>query len=79
MSTSQAAIDALIDQYQEATDGAAFYAEQSGAKHGAAIDLGDSGLWPSGLERVASGTLIVLGPVELDQQSWIEASNRVEM
>lgn len=79
LSTSQASIDALIGQYQEATDGGVFYAEQSGAKHDAAIDLGDNGLWSSGLERVPSGTLIVLGPVELDQQSWVQASSRLEM
>ena len=77
--TSQAAIDALVDLYQEATDGAVFYAERAGAKHDAAINLGEDGLWSSGLERVPSGTLIVLGPVELDQQSWREASDRVEM
>lgn len=79
VTTSQAAIDALVELYQEATDGAVFYAERTGAKHDAAINLGDDGLWSSGLERVPSGTLIVLGPVELDQQSWREASDRVEM
>lgn len=79
VTTSQAAIDALVELYQEATDGAVFYAERAGAKHDAAINLGDGGLWSSGLERVPSGTLIVLGPVELDQQSWREASDRVEM
>jgi hypothetical protein len=79
ITTSQAAIDALVEQYQEATDGAVFYAERAGTKHDAAINLGDDGLWSSGLERIPSGTLIVLGPVELDQQSWSEASDRVEM
>lgn len=79
LTTSQAAIDALVELYQEATDGAVFYAERAGTKHDAAINLGDDGLWSSGLERVPSGTLIVLGPVELDQQSWREASDRVEM
>jgi hypothetical protein len=79
ITTSQAAIDALVELYQEATDGAVFYAERAGTKHDAAINLGDDGLWSSGLERVPSGTLIVLGPVELDQQSWSEASDRVEM
>jgi len=79
VTTSQAAIDALVALYQEATDGAVFYAERAGTKHDAAINLGEDGLWSSGLERVPSGTLIVLGPVELDQQSWSEASDRVEM
>jgi len=79
VTTSQAAIDALVELYQEATDGAVFYAERAGTRHDAAINLGDDGLWSSGLERVPSGTLIVVGPVELDQQSWSEASDRVEM
>ncbi len=79
VTTSQAAVDALIDLYQDATDGGVFYAERAGGNHGAAINLGDDGLWSSGLERIPSGTLIVLGPVELDQQSWREASDRVEM
>jgi hypothetical protein len=79
LTTSEAAIDALILQYQEATDGEVFYAERAGTKHDAAIDLGDNGLWSNGLERVPSGTLLVLGPVDLDQQSWSEASERVEM
>ena len=76
---SQSAIDALVDLYQEATDGGVFYAERAGTKHDAAINLGDEGLRSSGLERIPSGTLIVLGPVELNQQSWREASDRVEM
>lgn len=79
VTTSQAAIDALVEQYQEATDGAVFYAERAGTNHDAAISLGEDGLWSSGLERVPSGTLFVLGPVELDQQSWRDASDRVEM
>lgn len=79
LTTSEAAIDALIAQYQEATDGEVFYAERAGTNHDAAIDLGDYGLWSNGLERVPSGTLLVLGPVDLDQQSWGEASERVEM
>jgi hypothetical protein len=79
LTTSQSAIDALVNLYQEATDGAVFYAERAGTKHDAAINLGEDGLWSSGLERVPSGTLIVLGPIELDQQSWSEASDRVEI
>lgn len=36
VTTSQTAIDALVELYQEATDGAVFYAERAGAKHDAA-------------------------------------------
>lgn len=79
LTTSTAAIDVLVAQYQEATDGAVFFTERAGADHPAAIDLGEYGLWSTGLQRVPSGTLLVLGPVELDQQSWTAASERVEM
>lgn len=79
LTTSQTAIDALVAQYQDASDGAVFYAERAGSHHEAAIDLGDYGIWSSGLERVPSGTLIVLGPIKLDQQNWGDASERIEM
>lgn len=79
LTTSPAAIDALLERYEEATDGAVVYAERAGASHPASIELGESGLWSNGLDRVASGTLIVLGPIEFDQQSWEDATNRIEM
>lgn len=79
LTTSQAALNALIAQYEEATDGAVIYAERAGNHHDGAIDLGEYGLWSSGLDRVPSGTLFVLGPIELDQQSWSGASDRVIM
>ncbi len=79
LTTSRAAMAALIEQYQEASDGAVFYAERVGSDHDAAIDLGENGLWSSGLDRVPSGTLLALGPVELDQQSWSNAARHLEM
>lgn len=79
LATSAVAVAALIERYQEATDGEVFFAERAAADHDAAIDLGENGLWSKGLERVSSGTLIVLGPVELDQQSWQDAGARLEM
>jgi hypothetical protein len=79
LTTSQVAINSLIAQYEEATDGALIYAERAGNHHDGAIDLGEYGLWSSGLNRVPSGTLLVLGPIELDQQSWSNASDRVIM
>ena len=73
------AISALLARYEEATDGALLYAERAGTSHESAIDLGDNGLWSNGLTKAPSGTLIIVGPVELDQQSWEDASARIEM
>ncbi len=79
VTTSQNAINALLARYEEATDGALIYAERAGNHWDSSIDLGEGGLWSSGLSRVPSGTLIVLGPVELDQQSWSDSASRLEM
>ncbi|MDK1000894.1 hypothetical protein ACO2TQ_40225 [Burkholderia sp. OKR4-1] len=78
ITTSQHAIDRLLEAYEDATDGALLYAERAGSGWPSTIELGESGLWSSGLERVPSGTLLVLGPLELDQQSWDETANRLE-
>lgn len=79
ITTSQDAIDALLDRYEEATDGALVYAERAGNHKEGSIDLGDGGLWSSGLARVPSGTLLVVGPLQLDQQSWDDSADRLEM
>lgn len=79
ITTSQSAIDALLTHYEEATDGALVYAERAGNGGENAIDLGENGLWSNGLSRVPSGTLIVVGPLELDQQSWDDSARRLEM
>ncbi|VWC59706.1 MULTISPECIES: hypothetical protein [Burkholderia] len=78
ITTSQHAIDSLLEAYEDASDGALLYAERAGSGWPSAIELGEYGLWSSGLERVPSGTLLVLGPLELDQQSWDETANRLE-
>lgn len=78
VTTSQDAINALLVQYEEATDGGLVYAERAGSHWVGSIDLGDNGMWSSGLDRVPSGTLFVVGPLELDQQSWDESSSRLE-
>jgi hypothetical protein len=79
ITTSQDAINALLERYEEATDGELVYAEEAGSHWNGSIDLGESGLWSRGMERVPSGTLIVVGPIELDQQSWARSSERLEM
>ena len=79
VTTSQKAIDALVQRYEEATDGAVLYAERPASAGDGAIDLGEYGLWSRGLDRVPSGTLIIVGPLELNQQSWSDSAERLEM
>lgn len=76
---SQEAIDALLESYEEATDGALVYAERAGNHWEGSIDLGEGGLWSNGLQRVPSGTLIVVGPLMLDQQLWSDSSGHLHM
>lgn len=78
VTTSQECINALFERYEEATDGELVYAERAGNHWAGSIDLGEDGLWSSGLQRVPSGTLVVIGPVELDQQSWDGTATRLE-
>lgn len=77
IATSQTSIDALLERYEEATDGELVYAERAGSHWEGSIDLGEDGLWSSGLPRVASGTLIVVGPVKLNQQEWDDGCVRL--
>lgn len=78
VTTSQDSIDALLRAYDEATDGAVVYAEDAGRDHEGTIDLGDQGISSPGLTRVPSGTLIVVGPMELSQHMWADNSNHLE-
>ena len=70
IATTQSAIDALLHAYEDATDGELVYAQSAASNWRGAIDLGESGLWAQGMERVPSGTLLVLGPMRLCQQEW---------
>lgn len=74
---SQGAINALLERYEEATDGALVYAERAGNHWSGSIDLGEYGLWSGGLDRVPSGTLLVVGPLELNQQAWKDSADRL--
>jgi hypothetical protein len=78
VTTSQQAISALMAVYEEATDGGLAYAERAGSGDGT-IDLGEYGLWSAGIDRLPSGTLLVVGPVDLDQNSWGDAAASVKM
>jgi hypothetical protein len=71
-------LQALLAQYEDATDGGIVYAERAGNSWPASIDLGEYGLWSEGLDRVPSGTLVVVGPVELNQQAWSGTRERLQ-
>lgn len=79
VTTSHSAVNALLERYEEATDGALVYAERAGSHWEGSIDLGESGLWSNGLARVPGGTLVIVGPVELNQQSWEDSARRLEI
>lgn len=76
---SQAAIDAAIAKYEAATDGAPLYAERAGRSSDAAIDLGEYGLFSGGMNRLPSGTLVVVGPLPLTQESWSDNKDRLNV
>ena len=79
VTTSDQAINALLERYEEATDGGLVYAEQAANGWEGSIDLGEYGLWSSGIDRLPSGTLLVVGPLQLDQSSWKNSAERLEM
>lgn len=79
VTNSEAAISALLARYEEATDGGLVYAERAANGWGGSIDLGEYGLWSNGVDRLPSGTLLVVGPLQLDQTMWEDASQRLEM
>lgn len=79
IATSQEAINALLAKYSDASDGALVYAERAGCNWEGSIDLDEQGLWSYGLQRVPSGTLLVLGPLHLNQRSWDDCASRLRM
>ncbi len=79
VTTSQSAIDAAVARYEAATEGAILYAEDAGSGSDSAIDLGEMGLFSGGMERLPSGTLVVVGPLELTQDGWEDSCNRLNV
>jgi len=79
VTTSQSAIDALLECFEDASDGSPVYSERAGSRWRGSIDLSDGGLWSNGLERLPSGTLFVVGPLEFNQQSWEDSAGHLEM
>ncbi len=79
LTSSNDAINALLAAYEDATDGALVYAERAGSHWDGSINLGEHGLYSAGLTRVPSGTLLILGPIEFDQQNLEDAAQRIEM
>ncbi|WP_369937308.1 hypothetical protein [Xanthomonas tesorieronis] len=79
VTTSMEAIDALLARYEDATDGGLVYAEEVAKGWDGSIDLGEYGLWSAGIDRLPSGTLLVVGPIKLDQSTWNDAAERLEI
>lgn len=79
VTTSPKAIDAAIAKYETATAGALLYAESAGSSSDSAIDLGESGLFSPGMDRLPSGTLLVIGPLPLTQESWSDNKDRLNV
>ncbi|MEG3807003.1 hypothetical protein DBT53_004390, partial [Aerococcus mictus] len=79
VTTSQEGIDAAIAKYEAATNGALLYAEDAGRSSDAAIDLGEHGLFSHGMDRLPSGTLVVVGPLPLTQESWGDNKDRLNV
>ena len=77
VTTSQEAIDAAIAKYEAATDGALLYTENAGRSSDATIDLGEYGLFSRGMDRLPSGTLVVVGQLSLTQESWDDNKDRL--
>ena len=74
---SKAAVEAAVTRYETATDGALLYAEDAGCNAAGAIELGEYGLFSNGLARAPSGTLVVVGPVEMAQEAWENNRDRM--
>ncbi len=77
VTTSQEAVDAAIAKYEAATDGALLFAENAGRSAEGAIDLGEYGLFSRGMDRLPSGTLVVVGPLPMTQESWEDNRDRL--
>jgi hypothetical protein len=78
LTTSQTAINTLLERFAQESDGSLVYAERAGNHWDGSIDLGENGLYSTGLERVPSGTLIIVGPIDLEQSSWEDSTLRLQ-
>ncbi|MDP3246429.1 MAG: glyoxalase superfamily protein [Polaromonas sp.] len=77
VTTSRDAVDAAIASYEAAAEGALLYAEDAGRSSDSGIDLGEHGLFSKGMDRLPSGTLVVVGPLPLTQESWSDNRDRL--
>lgn len=77
VTTSRDAVEAAIANYEAAAGGALLYAEDAGRSSDSGIDLGEHGLFSKGMDRLPSGTLVVVGPLPLTQESWSDNRDRL--
>jgi hypothetical protein len=77
VTTEQSAIEMAVARYEAATNGALLYAELACRSAKSVINLGEYGLFSQGMDRLPSGTLIVVGPLQLSQEQWSDSKNRL--
>lgn len=73
----KARAEAAIARYADAAHEAIFYTEGIGFEADGAIELGEAGIYSRGLQRIASGTLVVVGPMDLVQANWEENKSKL--
>lgn len=79
VTTSREALDALLERYDQASDGSLAFAEATADMQGEnVIELGEFGLSSTGLSKVPSGTLLVIGPLRLNEEDWEDSAGRLE-
>ncbi|GFE87810.1 hypothetical protein [Steroidobacter agaridevorans] len=74
---SQGAIDAVIERYEREAPGEMMYCEAAGESAQTSIALGERGIFSNGLRRAPNGSLIILGPMDMTQESWEDCAARI--
>lgn len=75
--TSKSAIDTLIVRHRVDSDGALIYGAHFVSDQECCISIGEDGIYSKGVERLPSGTLLVLGPLPLCQALWLDSAKYV--
>lgn len=77
VSTEVGAVQNAIERYLDASDESLFYTEGVGEDSEGAINIGDEGLYSPGMARLSTGTLIVVGLLEISQNEWENCKSKL--
>lgn len=77
VTTSSQALNALIARYIGEVPDVAFFAEKAGRDAESAIELGKLGIYSKGLSLAPRGSLLVVGPLQLSEDSWDDCVGRL--